>query len=173
MVSLAQKSTSHQTQMSLIASALKSKSVDFSKITETLRSKDTHRINTLLEQHGNLLSLLDILSALRNRGVSVHAVENAVADLKEDSELKAQRSKYEASMEDLRALDEAMGPDPALRPESPGPGPSAADGAMLDRAAARVCALEVPTLAEIRAGVGGGVGGGVDDGLGGRMPAPP
>ena len=74
-----------------------------------------------------------------------------------------------ATMEDLRALDEAMGPNPALRPESPGPGPSAADGAMLDRAAARVCALEVPTLAEIRAGVGGGMG----DGLGGGMPAPP
>jgi len=36
MVSLAQTSRSHQTQMSLIASALKSKAVDFSKITEMM-----------------------------------------------------------------------------------------------------------------------------------------
>merc|ERR1719353_931715 len=36
MISLAQKSTSHQTQLSLIASALKSKAVDFSKITEMI-----------------------------------------------------------------------------------------------------------------------------------------
>ena len=36
LVSLAQVSRSHQTQLSLIASALKSKSVDFSKITEQI-----------------------------------------------------------------------------------------------------------------------------------------
>ena len=36
LVSLAQVSRSHQTQLSLIASALKSKSVDFSKITEMI-----------------------------------------------------------------------------------------------------------------------------------------
>merc|ERR1719247_3804747 len=36
MVSLAQVSRSHQTQLSLIASSLKSKAVDFSKITEMI-----------------------------------------------------------------------------------------------------------------------------------------
>merc|ERR1719502_2286521 len=36
LISLAQKSTSHQTQLELIASALKSKAVDFSKITEMI-----------------------------------------------------------------------------------------------------------------------------------------
>lgn len=46
-------------------------------------------------------------------------------------------------MEDLRALDEAAGPDP----DAPGE-----DASLLDRAAEEVCALDLPTLAELRAG---------------------
>ena len=51
LVSLAQVSRSHQTQLSLIASALKSKSVDFSKITEKIdgtRAGITHAASDML-----------------------------------------------------------------------------------------------------------------------------
>ena len=51
LVSLAQVSRSHQTQLSLIASALKSKSVDFSKITEMIdgtRAGITHAASDML-----------------------------------------------------------------------------------------------------------------------------
>ncbi len=56
LVSLAQVSRSHQTQLSLIASALKSKSVDFSKITEKI---DGTRAGIIDAASDMLVSMLD------------------------------------------------------------------------------------------------------------------
>ena len=60
LVSLAQVSRSHQTQLSLIASALKSKSVDFSKITEKIDGTCA----------GITLAASDILAATLDVGIS-------------------------------------------------------------------------------------------------------
>ena len=56
-----------------------------------------------------------------------------------------------ATMEDLAALDEAAGPDPEPPAGAPA-GARAGDASLLDRATAEVCALELPTLADLRAG---------------------
>ena len=60
LVSLAQVSRSHQTQLSLIASALKSKSVDFSKITEKIDGTCA----------GITYAASDILAAMLDEGIS-------------------------------------------------------------------------------------------------------
>merc|ERR1719453_3006 len=110
MVSLAQKSTSHQTQMSLIASALKSKAVDFSKIAEKIDGM----VDVLTKEQGADDSQKDFCDAeFEKSAAEKKDTEEAIASLAASIEemtatVSTLSSEIETLQAEIKALDKAV-----------------------------------------------------------------
>merc|ERR1719269_108614 len=110
LVSLAQVSRSHQTQLSLIASALKSKSVDFSKITEMIdgmvgvltkeqADDDSQKDFCDVEFKKSAAEKKDTEEALASLGASIEEMTATVATLS---------SEIDTLQAEIKALDKAV-----------------------------------------------------------------
>jgi len=110
LVSLAQVSRSHQTQLSLIASALKSKSVDFSKITEQIDGM----VDVLGKEQADDDSQKDFCDAeFEKSAAEKKDTEEAIASLAASIEemtatVSTLSSEIETLQAEIKALDKAV-----------------------------------------------------------------
>merc|ERR1719504_496867 len=110
LVSLAQTSRSHQTQLSLIASALKSKSVDFSKITEMIDGM----VGVLTKEQGDDDSQKDFCDVeFEKSAAEKKDTEEALASLAASIEemtatVSTLASEIETLQAEIKALDKAV-----------------------------------------------------------------